>query len=312
MKHISTVALAVLVSILSASCANTTGPANNSGNSNANASAASAKSLIQELAAIEQRTHDALRAKDVAYIEALTTDNLIVYSMGKVSDRQGAIDQWRNLPCDIRSMVVGEPELVEMSGEMAMLTYRTKADGTCDGKPMPTESWSATLFVKQDGKWKVAYHQDVPARDPNAANPSPAEAVPEKAAAGGDEAKPVSDAMLTDLMSREKSYWEAFKNHDSKVFETGLIADFVVMSPTGRARKADMINQVLDKSCTVRSFEIMPLRVAMAAAGIGVYLYSAEEKLDCGGKVSTINSGHTTVARMSGNEWKAVLHFEAD
>jgi hypothetical protein len=50
--------------------------------------------------------------------------------------------------------------------DTALLTYKLDADATCGGKKAPGSAYASSLWVKKNGKWLTAFHQQTPAAAP--------------------------------------------------------------------------------------------------------------------------------------------------
>jgi hypothetical protein len=53
-------------------------------------------------------------------------------------------------------------------------TYKWTGKGTVMGQPMPSPTWSSTLWVQRGGQWKGAFHQETLAMTPPPPPPPPA------------------------------------------------------------------------------------------------------------------------------------------
>jgi ketosteroid isomerase-like protein len=48
-----------------------------------------------------------------------------------------------------------------LSPDVAMVMYRWTGNGTYQGQPLPSPTWSSTAWVKQaDGRWLAKFHQE--------------------------------------------------------------------------------------------------------------------------------------------------------
>jgi hypothetical protein len=46
----------------------------------------------------------------------------------------------------------------------AMMTYKANQDAVCRGEKIPKTVWASSLWMKQGGQWKAAFHQETPAQ----------------------------------------------------------------------------------------------------------------------------------------------------
>jgi uncharacterized protein DUF4440 len=49
------------------------------------------------------------------------------------------------------------------SATTAVHTYKWTGKGTDHGQPIPSPTWASTVWVKKDGKWMAAFHQETTA-----------------------------------------------------------------------------------------------------------------------------------------------------
>jgi hypothetical protein len=54
-----------------------------------------------------------------------------------------------------------EPRSIQLTKDVALVTYRADVRGTCDGCPTPPSLWVASFNQKEGGKWKNALYTDV-------------------------------------------------------------------------------------------------------------------------------------------------------
>ena len=56
----------------------------------------------------------------------------------------------------------------------AVHTYKWTGKGTVMGQPVPSPTWSSTVWVLRNGQWKAAFHQETLAMAPPPPAPAPA------------------------------------------------------------------------------------------------------------------------------------------
>lgn len=106
------------------------------------------------LAAIEARTR-AERERDLATFARLTVDDFtLTTARGQVLDKAARIEQLRTMP---RPDATRDDDVIRMYGDAAIRTSRV----VWNGEPQRF----LTVWVKEDGTWKVAATQVTPIRD---------------------------------------------------------------------------------------------------------------------------------------------------
>ena len=91
------------------------------------------------------------------YQRNLSPDALMVFPFG-VLDREAAIASLREAP-PWTSYQIDEPRVIGLTETSALLTYLARAQRT--GHTSYTARMT-TVFVRQDGDWKTAFHQQTP------------------------------------------------------------------------------------------------------------------------------------------------------
>lgn len=117
------------------------------------------ENLQQTLVALEEQGWQALSRGTGAdfYRRNLTADALMVFPFG-VLTREQAIETMGAAPPWAR-FSIEEPLVVGLTPDSALLTYRARAERA--GQE-PYSAFMTTVFVKQHGAWKTAFHQQSP------------------------------------------------------------------------------------------------------------------------------------------------------
>ena len=154
-------ALLALTTVAISSCVP---PATNTNvaNTNTNANTASSAPTAAELKAIETKAFEAYKNKDGQYFQTLMTDNFTMAGeKGQKLDKAASIKGISEHECQINGFTLSDEKVTPVGPNAAVLTTTAAADGTCEGKPIPTTT-SSTLYVNVGGQWKAAYHGEVP------------------------------------------------------------------------------------------------------------------------------------------------------
>ena len=143
---------------------------------------------------------------------------------------------------------------------------------------------------------------------------APAENKPGNTAntANANTSKPVSSAPTKDdLLALDKQANEAWKNHDTKFFDTFLDEKFSGYGMKGRWDKATAIKDIAGHKCDVKSFTIDDAQMKMIGNEIAVLIYKVTADGSCEGhKIEPARSTSVFVKR--GDKWLGAFHSETD
>lgn len=111
--------------------------------------------------AIEKKIWEAWKAKDSKGLEDVLGKDFMFYGGEGRRDRATILKAWATEnKCEIKSYTLTDAMSVSFAKDVTLLTYRGGADGTCEGKPVPTE-WYASIYTKEGDTWKEAFGMSV-------------------------------------------------------------------------------------------------------------------------------------------------------
>jgi hypothetical protein len=118
--------------------------------------------LQDDLVGIERRlwSNDA----DV-YATSLTEDAILVFAETGVIGRDTALGAIRQENAEGRrwaDVTFDDVLTTQPAQDTAVLTYRVTA--RWEHQPSATQAFASTLYVRDKGRWKVAFHQQTPVR----------------------------------------------------------------------------------------------------------------------------------------------------
>jgi uncharacterized protein (TIGR02246 family) len=117
---------------------------------------------------IEKSLWEAWKNKDTAAFQQHLTDNSVSVSPhGISSGREQMIKEMTEQPCDVRDFSFSDWQVHEISTDTLIVTYKAKQDATCGGTKLPAEVAASSVYVRKDGKWLAASHQETPLMDPS-------------------------------------------------------------------------------------------------------------------------------------------------
>ena len=125
------------------------------------ASFALAADPAKEVKAAADALNAAFEAHDAKTIRALMTpDHLAVTPY---AGKQRVKDQIRTLPVlKYEKYSAGPMSMKVINDNCVLVTYALELKGTYQGKPLPSQSLVASLWVKSGGKWRELYYQETP------------------------------------------------------------------------------------------------------------------------------------------------------
>jgi ketosteroid isomerase-like protein len=144
---------------------------------------------------------------------------------------------------------------------------------------------------------------------PPAAN-APANANANSANANVATSKPAAPTTEA-LTALETKAAEAWKNKDTKFWDTFLADNFVGLSPDGkRYGKADVPKMMAEDKCEVKSYSFSDQHVTPAGADAAIITMKVTSDYTCNGKPGPSPVISASMYERSGNDWKAAYHNE--
>jgi hypothetical protein len=278
-------------------------PANNANAANTPEKTAPAAPTKDALVTLEKSAYEAWKSKNAKFWGTFLSDKFVGYgSFGKL-DKVSATKEYTGADCEIKSYALSDEQMKPLGNDAALITYKTTIDGTCGGQKVPANSWAASVYVGDGGKWKGVFHAEAPVIDPKAA---PAKPVAKKEAPKKDEAKPADRDPGTDAMlAVEKTVWEAWKVHDAKKLEdlTARDISFINIFGTYLATKADALKNWSGAGCDVKSVSVTDAAGRMLSPTVGILTFKGTADGTCYGQTVGPIWG-TSVYVKDGNAWK--------
>ena len=126
----------------------------------ATASTEKADAMTEAMMAVETAAWDAWKNRDPKAVEAvMAKDFLSVGGRGR-ADRAGAVKAWSDPKCEGLGYTFGDAKSVQLTKDVALVTYKADAKGKCDGKAVTPTMWVASFDVKEGDAWKNALYTD--------------------------------------------------------------------------------------------------------------------------------------------------------
>ncbi|MCO6509882.1 MAG: nuclear transport factor 2 family protein [Aridibacter famidurans] len=281
--------------------------ANNSANTeNANTNAeesTSAAPTKEALFALEKSAYDAWKNKDADFWGPFLSDKFVGYGQTGKLDKAAAVKEYAGAECDVKSVAFSDETMTPLGADAAFLTYKVAVDGTCGGQKLPASSWAVGAYVREDGKWKGAFHAEAPVADPNAPAAAPASA-PAAPKSEDEAAKP--DAATEALFAVEKKAWEDWKAGNAKGLEDWSGKNLVSLSPAdGWTDRAASLKRWAEK-CDIKSMELSDPASVSWGADYALLTFTSSLDGKCGEQALGKEWGATIYAKEDG-AWKAVM-----
>lgn len=281
-------------------CTPTTDPAANPNANRANSNAAPTPTAAPTVADAdhvtrERQVMDAIKRKDWdAFAAHLADDQLYVGAEG-VQDKAATVAAVKKL--DLTEYTLADPRVVRIDQDLVVVTYTTTAQGTYDGRPIPTGTQrESTAWVNRGGRWLAVFHQDTEAMTA----PAPTPGAPTPAATATASATPAP--MPANSTELEQQIWDALKRKDWDGFAALLAADAVEVEPDGVYDKARSVNGVRQFDFTgVTLSEFREVKID-ADATLVTYLVKGPRAPFANG------SRHSTIHSNRSGRWLAVFH----
>ncbi len=142
----------------------------------ATAAAPDGAQIERELLAAERDVFAAIRRRDRAALESLTTDEFILRVPGAPDvDRAGFLAGIAAIPGEIVAVEGDKVAARALGGDSGVVTGYQVARVRMDGREVVDRQPFADVFVRRDGRWRMVFAFGVvPAEEPAAPAPEPA------------------------------------------------------------------------------------------------------------------------------------------
>lgn len=114
--------------------------------------------LLVELIAREKSVMEAYRLHDVArFTEHFAPDYISIANDG-VKDTQREVDGM--LAVEVKSLAMVDEQALMPTEDTVIITYTMQADAIMNGKRMTGDVYTATVYVRRDGRWQSTLHTE--------------------------------------------------------------------------------------------------------------------------------------------------------
>jgi len=120
-------------------------------------------SVRETLLTMERQLWEAWKNHDGNTFQRVLSSDSIGVGRGGVDNRAAIIRDISGSDCVVRSYSFDNVQVVMLDRNTAILTYRAMQDATCGGSVLPPTVWASSVFVRRNGRWQAAFHQETPA-----------------------------------------------------------------------------------------------------------------------------------------------------
>lgn len=308
MKRISSIVLTLTAAAFFAACgapAGNNAPAANNANaanaSNANSAKPVAAAPTKEaLMTLEKSGWEAWKNKDAKFWDSFLSDKYIGFDAKGRTDKATAIKSLTDPKTTVKSYSLSDEQMTLLGPDAALLTFKGTQDYTTDGKPGPSPTWSASVYVRDGDKWKAAYYNEMLAADPKAPPAKPAK--PAATAKPAADVKP-ADAATEALLTVEKKGWEFWKNRDAKGIEPMLAKDLSIIDSGSRYDYAATMKLWFESKCDIKSYSLSDAASTSFTKEMSILTFKASASGTCDGQALG-STWSTSIYVKDGETWK--------
>jgi len=106
---------------------------------------------------------EALKAKDLAALEAIWTDDYVfVNGHGQIRTKADRIADIRSGASSIDSITHGEEPTVRSHGKTTLVLSRVTITGMYSGRKVAHDFRSLHVWINEDGRWRLVFNQLTP------------------------------------------------------------------------------------------------------------------------------------------------------
>lgn len=122
-------------------------------------------SLRETILSEEKKVVEAIKQKDTATLKELLAHE--VYSVTPDGGRLSGAEKAKSLESfELAAYSISDAQLVEVTDDVAILTYKFTMTVGPDVRDSPTTTLFATsTWAKRDGRWMAVFYQETPTKD---------------------------------------------------------------------------------------------------------------------------------------------------
>jgi hypothetical protein len=117
----------------------------------------------QKLAQMEKELWEGWKNKDSAVFKKYMASKSLNVGGDGVMGTEQEIESLAKSDCNVTSYSVEQPQFQWYDKNTVMMVYKAAQDAVCGGKKVPPEVMASSVWMKEGGQWKAAFHQETPA-----------------------------------------------------------------------------------------------------------------------------------------------------
>ena len=118
------------------------------------------RTVSDSLEKMERQAWDAFGRGDGKFFESFYSTDATQIDPNGILSRSDAIKGIASKPCELRSYSFNDFKVTMLNATTALVTYGAMQDATCGGQTVPGKLFASTVYVKRNGKWHGAFHQE--------------------------------------------------------------------------------------------------------------------------------------------------------
>ncbi len=122
-------------------------------------SSAGQDDLTETLVSLEKRSWEAWKNRDGKFFEEFLSDDHVDVHGGGPSKKAAVVAGVGSPMCVVKSYSVDRFTVTRFDADTALVVYRAEQDTTCGGQPVPSPTWTTSLYVRRGGRWWNAFFQ---------------------------------------------------------------------------------------------------------------------------------------------------------
>lgn len=233
---------------------------------------------------LEKSVYEAWKSKDASFWVTFLSDKFVGRgSFGKLV-KASATKEYTGTDCEIKSYALSDEQLRSRGKDAAIITYKVTVNSTCGGQQLPTNSRVAAIYVRDNGKWKRAFHARAAIVDPKG---TLAKSLDRQHALNEDNAQPTNrNARTGAMLAVEKSVREALRAHDAKRLAdlTAREISFINIFGVHLTTKTDAMRDWSGTYCDVKSISLTNAAGTMLSPMVGILTFKARSDGTCYGQ----------------------------
>ena len=235
--------------------------------------------LTARLEALEASAYAAWKAGDTRlWDDFISRDFVGWYPSGRL-DKAETVRAHARPPCPTLTYRLTNQQVTPLTPDAALLTARAELHGTCGGKPLTPVAYTATVYVREAGQWRAAFHAESAVVDPMKAT------IPANSAVwtGGPTR---TDALTQTLLARETALVNAWKDHDARRMAPYFGPDIQFIDIFGNhiGSRAAALKAWSGRGCDVKSFTFTGAKATPFSPDFAILTYRAAYQGTCFGQ----------------------------